>query len=53
MIIASNEPRVTPGDIFNFEDWNVLCGDRRLALGLAYNMMAEDKVTSYLGSEKE
>ena len=53
MIIAPNETRVTPSDIFNFEDWNTLSGDRRTALGVSYDMMAEDKVTSYLGGDKD
>jgi len=48
---STNETRITTADIFNYEDWNCISGDRRLALNLAYEMMDEDKITSYLGSE--
>lgn len=53
MVILANETRVTLGDVFNYEDWNVLSGDRRMSVGLAYSTIAEDKITTYLGSDDE
>jgi hypothetical protein len=53
MTLAANETRITTSDVFSFEDWNILSGDRRLAFDLAYNMMDENKIVSYLGDNDD